>query len=125
MAARKFIRSMQHRTRSSGSRPRIQPPLRLRGKQPDKQGAREKHLSPDAALLRHAVMLVLRLEVIHRTAKQVQSALILVPCDRYIDVVEQLRDGVCNPIADQTRQAKMLLRCLGGDDLLDDWVVNR
>ena len=70
-------------------------------------------------------MLVLRLQVIHRTAQQVQSALILLPCDRYADVAEQLRDGVCNPIADQTRLAKMLLRCLGGDDLLDVSVMNR
>ena len=70
-------------------------------------------------------MLLLRLEVIHRTAQQIQSALMLSPCDRHADLVGQLRDGVCNPIADQTRLARLHLRCLGGGDVLDISVVNR
>ena len=70
-------------------------------------------------------MLVWRLEVIYRTAQQVQSALLVLSCNRCTDVVEQLRDGVCNPVADQARLAKLLLRCLGGGDLLGVCVVNR
>ena len=125
MSARKYIRSMQHRTRPSGYRPRAHSPRPLRGKPRDQQGVRVKYPSPDRALLRHAVMLLLRLEVIHRTAQQIQSAPMLSPRGRYADLVGQLRDGVCNPIADQTRLARLLLRCLSGGEVLDVSVVNR
>ena len=79
---------------------------------------KQNQRSPDNELLRQAVMLALRLKVIHRTTLTLQRALLHLPSDRRADLAVRLRDGVCNPIAGQARLAEALLKRSAGGGLL-------
>jgi len=121
MAGRKFIRSVRSGARSDGHRPRTRPACPETGEPFAKEPMRVKQnqRSPDNELLTQAVMLALRLKVIHRTTLILQRALLHLPCDRHAEVAERLRDGVCNPIAGQARLAEVLLKRLAGDAPLE------
>ena len=80
---------------------------------------KQNQRSPDNELLRQAVMLALRLKVIHRTTLTLQRALLHLPSDRRADLAERLRDGVCNPIAGQVRLADALLKRLARGEPLE------
>ena len=66
-------------------------------------------------VVRDLQLIALRLEVIHRTALTVEAALRHQNAENGTDFADCIRHGVCNPLADQSKTAQILVgRIRGG-----------
>ena len=76
-------------------------------------------MTSDEDLVLRAVMLALRLQVIHRTALLIQQRLLHLQCDQHGDIIESLRVAVCDPLAVLALVSEEIAKRVGGPGILE------
>jgi len=114
MAVRKSICSRRPLTHSGGRRPPTHPVRPAPGYKPVQKSYGLQHVSLDEELLLKAVMLALRLRVIHRTTLIHQLRVLYLQGDQHVDMAESLSASVCNPLSALARVAEEIAERLGG-----------
>ncbi len=105
MAGANSSRPGRHTARPGGNRPRTHPSPRPTVQKP----LRAQRPTAGELLIRDIHHIVLRLEVIHRTAATVQIALRHQNAENDDDFAECMRHGICDPLWDQVQRARDLV----------------
>lgn len=104
MASANSSRAGRHTARPGGNRPRTHPSPRPAVQKP----LQRPRTTTAELLIRDVHHLVLRLEVIHRTAITVQMALRHQNVENDGDIAECMRHGICDPLWHQVQRARVL-----------------
>ncbi len=119
MTVRKSIRSARLRARPGGRRAQTHPVRPTAGKRFISQLPPLQLDASEYDLLSQAVMLALRLKVVHGSTLQMRQGLLLSRCGQHDDMTEYLRVAVCNPLAALARVSEKIAERLGGRGILE------